>query len=43
MDNRDITILKPHGYGKMDSSKIFYTAVEDIPIIKKFFKKELIK
>ena len=32
-----------HGYGKMDSSKIFYTAVEDIPVIKEFIKKQLIK
>ena len=27
-----------HGYGKMDLSKIFYTAIEDIPIIKDFIK-----
>ena len=32
-----------HGYGKMDLSKIFYTAIEDIPIIKAFLEKQLIK
>lgn len=30
-----------HGYGKMDVTKIFYTAIEDIPVIKEFLKKEL--
>lgn len=30
-----------HGYGKMDLNKIFYTAVEDIPIIQEFLKKQL--
>ncbi len=25
-----------HGYGKMDYKKIFYTAVEDIPVVKEF-------
>lgn len=25
-----------HGYGKMDMSKIFYTAIEDIPVVKAF-------
>lgn len=30
-----------HGYGKMDSTKIFYTAVEDIPVIKEFLEKEI--
>lgn len=32
-----------HGYGKMDLSKIFYTAIEDIPVIKAFLEKQLIK
>lgn len=32
-----------HGYGKMDLSKIFYTAIEDIPVIKEFLEKQLIK
>ncbi len=32
MDNRDITILKH-----------FYTATEDIPIIKSFLEKQVIK
>lgn len=32
-----------HGYGKMDLTKIFYTGIEDIPIIKKFLENELIK
>ena len=32
-----------HGYGKMDLNKIFYTAVEDIPVIKEFVKKQLDK
>ena len=31
-----------HGYGKMDSTKIFYTAIEDIPVIKKFTEQELL-
>lgn len=31
-----------HGYGKMDSTKIFYTAIEDIPVIKKFIEQELL-
>ncbi len=30
-----------HGYGKMDSTKIFYTGIEDIPVIKDFLEKEL--
>ena len=30
-----------HGYGKMDSTKIFYTGIEDIPVIKEFLEKEL--
>lgn len=30
-----------HGYGKMDSTKIFYKAIEDIPAIKKFIEQEL--
>lgn len=30
-----------HGYGKMDSNKIFYTGIEDIPVIKKFLENEL--
>lgn len=30
-----------HGYGKMDIEKIFYTAVEDIPIVKEFLVREL--
>ena len=30
-----------HGYGKMDSTKIFYTAVEDIPVVKEFIQKQL--
>ena len=30
-----------HGYGKMDSTKIFYTALEDIPIIKKFIEEQI--
>ncbi len=30
-----------HGYGKMDSTKIFYTALEDIPVIKKFIEEQL--
>ena len=30
-----------HGYGRMDVTKIFYTAIEDIPVIKEFLKKEL--
>lgn len=30
-----------HGYGKMDLTKIFYTGIEDIPIIKNFLEKEL--
>ena len=29
------------GYGKMDSTKIFYTGIEDIPVIKDFLEKEL--
>lgn len=32
-----------HGYGKMDLSKIFYTAIEDIPVIKEFLEKKLTK
>ncbi len=32
-----------HGYGKMDSDKIFYTAIDDIPVIKAFILKELEK
>ena len=32
-----------HGYGKMDSDKIFYTAIDDIPAIKAFILKELEK
>lgn len=32
-----------HGYGKMDLSKIFYTAIEDIPVIREFLEKQLIK
>lgn len=32
-----------HGYGKMDSIKIFNTAVEDIPVIKEFLEKEITK
>ena len=32
-----------HGYGKMDLDKIFYTATEDIPIIKSFLEKQVIK
>ena len=32
-----------HGYGKMDSDKIFYTATDDIPVIKEFIIKELNK
>lgn len=32
-----------HGYGKMDLNKIFYTAIEDIPIIKKFLEQEIEK
>ena len=32
-----------HGYGKMDSDKIFYTAIEDIPEIKHFIENELNK
>lgn len=32
-----------HGYGKMDLNKIYYTAVEDIPIIEKFLKRQLNK
>lgn len=30
-----------HGYGKMDLTKIFYTGIEDIPVIKEFLEKEL--
>ncbi len=30
-----------HGYGKMDISKIFYTAIEDIPTIKEFIQTQL--
>ena len=32
-----------HGYGKMDLTKIFYTGIDDIPIIKEFLENELIK
>ena len=32
-----------HGYGKMDTDKIFNTAIEDIPVIKTFIEKELNK
>ena len=32
-----------HGYGKMDLNKIFYTATEDIPVIKEFLEKQIIK
>ena len=32
-----------HGYGKMDLNKIFYTATEDIPVIKEFLEKQLTK
>ena len=32
-----------HGYGKMDSDKIFYTAIDDMPVIKAFILKELEK
>lgn len=32
-----------HGYGKMDSDKIFYTAIEDIPAIREFIENELNK
>ena len=32
-----------HGYGKMDSTKIFYTGLEDIPVIKKFIQEQLNK
>ncbi len=31
-----------HGYGKMDLNKIFYTATEDIPVIKNFLENQLI-
>lgn len=30
-----------HGYGKMDSNKIFYTATEDIPVIKKVLETQI--
>lgn len=30
-----------HGYGKMDLSKIFYTAIEDIPVVKAFIEKNI--
>ena len=32
-----------YGYGKMDLNKIFYTATEDIPVIKNFLEKQLTK
>lgn len=30
-----------HGYGKMDSMKIFYTGIEDIPVLREFILKQL--
>ena len=30
-----------HGYGKMDLNKIYYTAVEDIPVIEEFLKNQV--
>ena len=30
-----------HGYGKMDTTKIFYTAAEDIPIVRDFIERQL--
>lgn len=32
-----------HGYGKMDANKIYYTAIEDIPVVKEFILNELNK
>lgn len=32
-----------HGYGKMDINKIYYTAIEDIPVVEEFVNKELNK
>ena len=32
-----------HGYGKMDINKIYYTAIEDIPVVEEFINKELNK
>lgn len=32
-----------HGYGKMDLNKIYYTAIEDIPVVKDFLEREIKK